>query len=329
LAIETAVVCPSCGISVAPTLVSCPSCHTLIYADALKQLAAEAGNAGHPQIAVTAWRNALRLIPVGTTQHAAVTEKIRVLEQEIDRTREPFSIQAFLKKIGGIGPIGILLLILSKAKFLALGFTKAGTLITMLLSFGVYLTAWGWKFALGLILCTYVHEMGHVAALLRYGIPASAPMFIPGLGALVRMHQHPATTAQDARVGLAGPLWGLCATLVAAAAWYWTGSQTWAAIAQVDAWINLFNLMPVWQLDGGRGFRALTKQQRWIAVLALGALFAITSAQLLIVLLVLAIIRALSSDAPEKPDTPMLLLYIFLTAVLSFLSLIPVAVPRA
>jgi Zn-dependent protease len=328
LAIETAVVCPSCGVTVAPALVSCPSCHTLIYADALKQLAAEAGNAGDPQIAVTAWTNALRLIPAGTTQHAAVSDKIRVLQQQIDRSREPFSFQAFFKKIGGLGPIGILLLILSKAKFLALGFTKAGTLITMLLSFGVYLTAWGWKFALGLILCTYVHEMGHVAALLRYGIPASAPMFIPGLGALVRMHQHPATVAQDARVGLAGPLWGLCATLVAAAAWYWTGSPIWAAIAQVDAWINLFNLMPVWQLDGGRGFRALTKQQRWIAVLALGALFAITSAQLLIVLLILAIVRALSKDAPETPDTPMLLLYIFLTAVLSFLSLIPVAVSR-
>ena len=47
-----------------------------------------------------------------------------------------------------------------------------------------------------------------------------------------------------------------------------------------------------------------------------------------IVLLILAIVRALSKDAPETPDTPMLLLYIFLTAVLSFLSLIPVAVSR-
>jgi Zn-dependent protease len=306
-------------------MLSCPSCHKLVYADTLNDLAAEAENATDPRVAVAAWRKALPLIPPGTTQHSAVAGKIRALQAEVDAGKEPFSFQGFLKKIGGIGPIGILLLILSKAKFLFLGLTKAGTFFSMFLAFGVYLTIYGWKFAAGLIVTTYIHEMGHVAALLRFGIPASAPMFIPGLGAYVRLHQYPANPGEDARVGLAGPLWGLGATVACAVVYYLTGSHTWAAIAQVSAFINLFNLMPFWQLDGGRGFRALSKQQRWIACAALGGLFWLTSSGLLIILLILGVIRAMSKDAPEEPDTPMLLLYIFLVATLSYLSLIPVA----
>src|SRR3989454_12639768 len=79
----------------------------------------------------------------------------------------------------------------------------------MLLSAGVYWAAWGWKFALGVVLSIYVHEMGHVQALQRYGIKATAPMFIPGVGAVVRLKQYPASPREDARVGLAGPLGGL------------------------------------------------------------------------------------------------------------------------
>ena len=310
-------------------MLSCPSCHKLIYADALNQLAAEAASASDPRIALAAWRKGLPLVPLGTSQHSTILQKIRTLQAEVDGTKEPISFQAFLKKIGGIGPNGVGLLILSKAKFLFLGLTKAGTFFSMIVAFGVYLTIYGWKFAAGLIITTYIHEMGHVAALLRFGIPASAPMFIPGFGAYVRLHQYPASPGEDARVGLAGPLWGLGATLACAAIWYATGSHTWAAIAQVSAFINLFNLMPFWQLDGGRGFRALSKMQRWIACAALGGLYAMTSSGLLIILLILGVVRAMSKDAPEEPDTAMLALYIFLAGALSFLSLIPVAgVPR-
>ena len=310
-------------------MLSCPSCHKLIYADALNKLAAEATSAADPQTAVIAWRRALPLVPHGTTQYTAVSEKIRTLQAELDGTREPFSFRGFFRKIGGMGPVGIILLIVSKAKFLFLGLTKAGTFFSMIVAFGVYLTIYGWKFAAGLIVTTYIHEMGHVAALLRFGIPASAPMFIPGFGAFVRLHQYPASPAEDARVGLAGPLWGLGATLTCAAIWYLTGSNAWAAIAQVSAFINLFNLLPFWQLDGGRGFRALSKMQRWIACAALAGLYAITSSGLLIILLILGVIRALSKDAPDEPDNQMLALYVFLATALCFLSLIPVeGIPR-
>src|SRR2546422_5007806 len=68
-------------------------------------------------------------------------------------------------------------------------------------------------------------------------------MFIPGVGAVVRLKQYPASPREDARVGLAGPLWGLGATAAAYAAYLGTGGGIWAAIAHFGAWVNLFNLV--------------------------------------------------------------------------------------
>src|ERR1051326_5804830 len=85
----------------------------------------------------------------------------------------------------------ILLLGLTKGKLLLLGLTKMSTLLSMLAMFGTYWFAYGWPFAAGLVLSIYVHEMGHVIALRRYNIAATAPMFIPFFGAFVRMKQYP------------------------------------------------------------------------------------------------------------------------------------------
>jgi len=98
----------------------------------------------------------------------------------------------------------VALFALTKAKFLLLGLTKLSTLGSMLAFLGVYWSMFGWKFALGFVLCIYVHEMGHVAELRRFGIAASAPMFIPGLGAFVSLKQLPANVMQDSRVGWPG-----------------------------------------------------------------------------------------------------------------------------
>src|SRR6185295_6272463 len=112
----------------------------------------------------------------------------------------------------------VVLFLLGKGKILLAGLLKAPTFLSMALALGVYATAFGWKFALGLVVSIYVHEMGHVVWLRRYGIPATAPMFVPGLGAFVRLNQRPATVGEDARVGLAGPVWGAAAAIGALAA---------------------------------------------------------------------------------------------------------------
>src|SRR5260370_12550408 len=98
--------------------------------------------------------------------------------------------------------------------------------------------------------------MGHVASLTSRGMRAAAPLFVPGFGAFVRLGERPASVSEDARIGLAGPAWGLGVSLVALAIWRASGSPFSVAVPYTPAWINLFNLLPVWQLDGSRGFQA-------------------------------------------------------------------------
>jgi Zn-dependent protease len=170
-----------------------------------------------------------------------------------------------------------------------------------------------------LILVIYVHEIGHVAALRSLGIAATAPMFIPGLGAFVRLKQYPASPREDAQVGLAGPLWGFGA---AALAWLLGTVFDWAPLlgmARVGAWLNLFNLVPFGPLDGGRGFRALTKKQRWIACAAIGAGLLVSGDGLLLLLLAVAAASAAFARAPTEPDRRALVWYSVLVVGLSLL----------
>ena len=195
----------------------------------------------------------------------------------------------------------VLLFLLSKGKVLLIGLTQAKTFLSMALAVGVYTTIWGWRFALGIVISIYVHEMGHVVWLRRYGIPATAPMFIPGLGAFVRLKQHPATVGEDARIGLAGPAWGAAAAIAALVLGVVLQRPIFVAIASVGAWINLFNLLPVWQLDGGRGFAALSRGQRW-AVAVVFWLLALAGADgLFFILAIAATARALGKSAPGTP----------------------------
>ena len=144
-----------------------------------------------------------------------------------------------------------LLLLLPKLKL----FTTSAS---MLVSIGAYALIWGWSFAVGFVLLLLVHELGHVIQLRREGIKASAPMFIPFLGALVAMKELPKDAAAEARVGLAGPVLGSLACLVPLALYGLTGNELFQALAFVGFFLNLFNLLPVLPLDGGRAMAALS-----------------------------------------------------------------------
>jgi Zn-dependent protease len=165
----------------------------------------------------------------------------------------------------------------------------------------------------------YIHEMGHVMALRKYNIAASAPMFIPFFGAFVRMKQYPGNVGEDARVGLAGPIWGLGSAVAAWLAAITTGLPIWYAIAHTAAWLNLFNLLPIWQLDGGRGFRALTRKQRGIAAAAAIAMWALTHQTILLLIALGAGYRLFSRDYPAEDDNPVLTQYVGLIVLLSLL----------
>src|SRR3954466_4932297 len=122
------------------------------------------------------------------------------------------------------GKLKGVLLLLPKLKLL----TTSGS---MLVSIGAYALIWGWQFAVGFVLLLFVHEMGHVIQLKREGVPASAPMFIPFLGAFVGMKRLPDDAAAEARVGLAGPVLGSIGCLVPLVIWQATGNELFQALA--------------------------------------------------------------------------------------------------
>lgn len=332
--------CPQCGTELAPSLLACPTCGRLVHADSLKQLATRAEAAerlGDRGAALVAWREALELLPPGTRQYSVIAQKVADRGQAIDPAipaagHGPHKRPAWATGAGAIGALGLLLwkfkfvlaFLLTKGKLLLVGLTKGSTLFSMLLSLGVYWQLWGWKLAGGLIAAMYVHEMGHVAALRRLGIKADAPMFIPGLGAFVRMRQYPANPSENARVGLAGPIWGLAACVVCYVIHLATSAPAWAAITRVSAWLNLINLLPVWQLDGGRGFHALAKRQRWIAAAVIAAAWFTTSEGMLVLLLLAAVWQAWWVAAPAEGDRRALVEYAVLTIALSALTMIRV-----
>jgi Zn-dependent protease len=330
--------CARCGTELPPAFLACPSCHSLVHAGTLARLASEADaatRAGNPSAALSLWRSALELLPPSAEQSKVIGARVVELSRVADAAPAEADRPGWTNKGGVLGVIAlalwklkfVVLMVLGKLKFLALGFTKAGTALSMLVSLGVYWAAWGWRFAAGVLLTMYVHEMGHVASLRRYGIAATPPMFVPGLGAFVRLKQTLQSPREDARVGLAGPIWGLGATLACYGLYAALGWPVLAAVAKFSAWLNLFNLLPVWQLDGGRGFAALTRPQRWAVAGACGAAYWVTKEGLLVLLLLAAAGRAWRGHAPDEPDTAVLVQFVGLVVSLALLATIHVNLP--
>jgi Zn-dependent protease len=164
--------------------------------------------------------------------------------------------------------------------------------------------------------------MGHVIAIRRYGFPASAPMFIPGLGALIRMRGVRLPPVPDSRIGLAGPIYGLGAALAALALYYATGAKIWSVIAHFGAVVNLFNLIPVWQLDGSRGVRSLTRAQRGMVLSTAALLWMMTSQSMLLLIGGVCGYRMFTRDWQAEPDNRGLLQFVGLLAVLTLVTVL-------
>ncbi|HEX4466454.1 MAG TPA: site-2 protease family protein, partial [Solirubrobacteraceae bacterium] len=157
------------------------------------------------------------------------------------------------------------LLLLPKFKLL----TTAGT---ALVSVAAYSLWFGWWFAVGFVVLLFVHEMGHVFQLRREGIKASAPMFIPFMGAVVMMRQMPDDALAEARVGLAGPVLGTAGSAACLAIGEAVNSDFFRALAYIGFFLNLFNMLPVVPLDGGRAMAAMAP---WMWFIGFGVLVAL------------------------------------------------------
>jgi Zn-dependent protease len=332
--------CPQCDTRLPDDALSCPSCGQLLYSARLQELsnlAKLATQSGDLSAARQHWLEALQLLPKETVQYRTIEGRIADLDSQIAAHEAATSQKrAWGKRLGKLSPLGVLLwkfktialLVVAKGKFILLGLTKFSTIATMLLSFGVYWTAWGWMFAAGFVLSIYIHEMGHVAALRRFGVAATAPMFIPGFGALIWQKEAAKNSEQDAIVGLAGPLWGTGAALFALAVFGVTHTPVWGAIARTGAWINLFNLSPIWFLDGSHAFRALARRERGIIAGVAVAMWLATDVGMLLLVAALAGFRMFTKDAPERSSNLILMQFIGLLVVLGLVASIVVNVVR-
>lgn len=329
-------ICAQCGVELPPSALSCPGCASLVHAAELERLAFEAKAAttrGDVVQAHTLWKQVLALLPPETMQYRSVDSKVAELERALPQPETPQQ-RPMAKWATRLGPAGVFLwkfkliaiMVLGKAKLILFGLTKLSTITTMLVSTGVYWTWYGWKFALGLVLSIYIHEMGHVFELRRFGIPATAPVFIPGFGALIRLKQRPPTVAQDARVGLAGPVWGLAAAFACLGMYQLTASPFWAALTHFGAWINLFNLVPVWQLDGSRGFAALTRANRGFILGTCLLMWFLTNDGVLLLVALGAGYRLFTNDYAPASDPPVLRKFVALIVLLAILCLVGIPV---
>jgi Zn-dependent protease len=184
--------------------------------------------------------------------------------------------EGLLKRVGSaLAAIGLVLAKLgAKAKLLLVALPKLklfSTSASMLVSIAAYQLIFGWLFSVGFVLLLLLHELGHVFQLRREGIKASAPMFIPFLGAVISARSLGDDAGAEARVGLAGPILGSIATLVPLGIWLATGSDFWRALAFIGFFLNLFNLLPILPLDGGRAMAALSP---WVWLVGFAGLVA-------------------------------------------------------
>ncbi|NUR73302.1 MAG: site-2 protease family protein [Hamadaea sp.] len=198
--------------------------------------------------------------PTVSQVESQVMQKKRTWRDRAGKAGAGVAVAAGAAKVAGAGKLFGLL----KGVWL---FAHFKTAFTMLLSVAGYALFYGWWFAIGFVLLIFVHEIGHVIVLRIQGVKASAPMFIPFLGAFVKVEGEQRSVAQEAASALAGPIAGTIGTIAVLAAAESSGSPLLTALAYSGFLINFFNLFPVLPLDGGRVAGAL-HPALWIAGLA-------------------------------------------------------------
>ncbi|MEL7657737.1 MAG: site-2 protease family protein [Bacillota bacterium] len=247
------------------------------------------------------------------------------------------------KKIGKgyAGILGVLVLLLVKFKsaiLLALPFLKgglifakmgkfAGTFISMILTVLIYMQVYGFPFAVGFVMLIFLHEMGHSLMAKYEGLDVSAPMFIPFVGAFIRMKELPKSAMTEAKIAIGGPVLGSLAALVCYGFYHLTNDSFFLHLTYVGLLINLFNLIPLSPLDGGRVAGAISPKL-WIAglIIATAVMFWMFS-PILLMIVILGAIEAYHLWKEPKPEyyaipgkdrMTIVILYFGLVAILGF-----------
>ncbi len=224
----------------------------------------------------------------------------------------------------------LLFLLFSGVKFSKLIFSVG----TMLLTIWVYAQLYGTKFAVGFVVMILIHELGHYAAARQRNLDVSLPAFIPFVGAYINLREHPHDAETEAYVAFAGPFVG---TLAAFAA-FWhanaTGNDLWMALAYSGFMLNLFNMIPLSPLDGGRITQVLSPRIWLLGVPMLIALFMYRPSPMIFLIGIMALPNVLAAwrmgfkknepdgyrDIPEATRYEYMLMYLGLTGFLAIMT---------
>ena len=188
-----------------------------------------------------------------------------------------------LKKL--VAPIIALGFLIVKFGGFLLKFKVVTTGASMAVSIAAYAWLWGLPFAIGFVVLIFIHELGHVIELRRQGVPASAPLFIPFLGAVIGMKELPDDAWKEARVALAGPILGSVGAAVCWGIGAALDSDLLIALAFVGFFLNLFNLIPITPLDGGRAAAALHPAFWFLGLLLMVGLVVVAPNPLLFIII--------------------------------------------
>ena len=307
--------CPGCRAVLEPGALVCDNCQALVHAGDLEQLAAQARlheQRGEIVQARELWNRALPLLPQASTQAAWVRGSVARLDALAAAGREPAARAAWVRRLGPLAPLAILLI---KGKWL-LALFKLKFLLSLGAFVAFYWALFGAKFGIGFAILILVHEMGHFIDIRRRGLPAEMPVFLPGLGAYVRWTALGVTTRTRAFVSLAGPLAGCIGAAVCVLLWLYTGNTLWIGLASVSALLNVLNLIPVWVLDGGQTIKALNQAERMFLACA-AVLLAVGLGQPALLLVAAgAAYRVFTKDAPAAPDRAVMVYYLLVLAAL-------------
>jgi Zn-dependent protease len=323
--------CPNCSHWLPDGTLACPDCQTLTYGNYLSEVAGSAQaleQQGQWAEARERWKSALSWLPEGTQQAAVVQQRIALIDRRFQAAEDQKA--RWTKRLGPFAPIALFLI---KAKsFLFLAF-KLKFLISLFAFFGIYWALFGWKFALGFTACLGIHELGHYVAVRRRGLRADLPVFFPGLGAYVKWYSRGVSLDNLAAIALAGPLYGLVAALGCMAVWKLWPLEIFLVLANVGAYINLLNLLPILGLDGAQATYALSRLQRGLIAATCFLFFGLTvsasggdlmgaNTQWVFAIVGAGLLwRCFTRDVPEKPHTGTMIYFMALVLALGFLLL--------
>jgi membrane-associated protease RseP (regulator of RpoE activity) len=182
------------------------------------------------------------------------------MNSQVGASRRSFKVQ------GG----SLIALFLKLAKVL-----KSAKLLLAGASFATYSLLYTWQFALGLMWAIAIHELGHVWAMRKTGMPTPGFYFVPFFGGAA-IGERAQSERQDVFITGMGPTWGLLGALPPAVFYVVTGAPFWATLCGFIGFITLFNLLPIYPLDGGRLTNSiavsLAPGLQTFALLAAGAL---------------------------------------------------------